>query len=118
MRIVWGRLHLRREQFQLLRFTLFIKDLNRSQPPCLIRTVQFAQMTQCSLTRPIGCAHRLHQRPVGVLLAILRESHDLALAVDAAHPPEHVLERERVVVLHKPFEHLFSPVTTGLRRGS
>jgi hypothetical protein len=29
--------------------------------------------------------------------------------VDAAHPPEHVLERERMIVLHKSFEHLSSP---------
>ena len=71
LRIVWGRLHLRREQFQLLRFTLFIKDLNRSQPPRMIRTVQLAQMTQRSLTRSIGCAHRFHQGPVGVFLAVL-----------------------------------------------
>src|SRR5262249_9838953 len=64
-------LYVRREQFQLLRFPLLVKNLNRSQPPPMVRTVQLAQMTQCSLTRPIGCAHRFHQRPVGVLLAIL-----------------------------------------------
>jgi hypothetical protein len=29
--------------------------------------------------------------------------------MDVAHPPEHVLDGERVVVLHEPFEHLFSP---------
>jgi hypothetical protein len=32
-RIVWWRFHVRWEQFQLLCFTVFIKDLNRSQPP-------------------------------------------------------------------------------------
>jgi hypothetical protein len=26
-----------------------------------------------------------------------------------AHPPKHVLDGERVVVLHEPFEHLSSP---------
>ena len=71
LRIVGWRFHMRREQLQLLRFTLFIKDLNRSQPARMVRTVQFAQMTQRSLTWPIGCADRFHQRPVGVLLAVL-----------------------------------------------
>jgi hypothetical protein len=71
LRIVCRRFDVGREQFQLLRFTLFIKDLNRSQPARLVGAVQFPQMTQCSLTRSIGCAHRFHQRPVGVLLAVL-----------------------------------------------
>jgi hypothetical protein len=30
--------------------------------------------------------------------------------MDRPHPVQDVLKRERVVVLHEPFEHLFSPV--------
>src|ERR1019366_8599601 len=51
--------------------TLFIEDTNRSQPARMVGAVQFTKMTQRPLPRPIGCAHRFHQRPVGVLLAVL-----------------------------------------------
>ncbi len=62
---------MRREQFQLLRLALFIEDLDRLQPARLRRTVQLAQIAQRSLTRTIRRAHRFHQRPIGVVLAVL-----------------------------------------------
>ena len=71
LRIVGRRRHMRREQFQLLRFALFVEDLDRLQPARLRRTVQLAQVAERSLTRTIGRAHRFHQRPVCVILAVL-----------------------------------------------
>ena len=62
---------MRWEQFQLLCLALLIKHLNGSQPAYLIRTIQLAEMAQRPLPRTIGCADRLHQRPVGMLLAVL-----------------------------------------------
>src|SRR5207244_11950203 len=41
------------------------------QPPCLGRSVQLTQIAERSLARTVGCPHRLHQRPIGVILAIL-----------------------------------------------
>jgi hypothetical protein len=61
---------MRGPQFQLLRFPLFVKNLNRLQPSRLIRTVQLAQMAERSLAWTIYCAHRFHQRPIRVLFAV------------------------------------------------
>jgi hypothetical protein len=41
----------------------------------------------------------------GARRAVTGEGDDLGVAVHAAHPLEHQLERQRVVVLHQPFEH-------------
>ena len=38
-------------------------------------------------------------------LALLGQRHDLGLRVDRPHPPEHMRERQREVVLHQSFEH-------------
>ena len=54
LRIVGRRLHMRREQLQLLRFALFIEDLDGFQPARLRRTVQLAQITERLLPRTIG----------------------------------------------------------------
>ena len=62
---------MRGEQFQLLRFALFIEDLNGCQPARLRGTVQLAQVAESFLTRAIRRAHRFHQRPIGVILAVL-----------------------------------------------
>jgi hypothetical protein len=37
--------------------------------------------------------------------AVAREGDDLGVAVHAAHPLQHELQRQRMVVLHQPFEH-------------
>ena len=37
--------------------------------------------------------------------AVAREGDDLGVAVHATHPLQHELQRQRVVVLHQPFEH-------------
>jgi len=71
LRIVLGRSHMRRKQFQLLRIALIVEDLNGLQPARLRRAVQFAQIANRFLTRTVWCAHRLHQRPVRVILAVL-----------------------------------------------
>ena len=70
LRIVRRR-KVRGKQFQLPRFTLIVKDLHRSQPACLPRTVQLTQVAQSLLTRAIRRAHRFHHRPIGVILAVL-----------------------------------------------
>ena len=70
LRIVRRRLHMRRKQFQLLRFGVFVKDLDCLQPARTIRAVQLTQMAKRFLPRTIRRAHRLHQRPIGVLLSI------------------------------------------------
>ena len=36
---------------------------------------------------------------------VVRERHDLGVAVHAPHPLQDELERQRMVVLHQPFEH-------------
>ena len=71
LRIIRRRFHLRREQLQLLRFTLLVENFNRLQPARLRGTVQLAEVAQCFLTRTIGRAHRFHQRPIGVVLTVL-----------------------------------------------
>ena len=50
---------------------LLVEDRNRLLPTRLRRGVQLAQVAQRPLPRPFRRAHRLHQRPVAVLLAIL-----------------------------------------------
>ena len=62
---------MRGKELQLLRFALFIEDLNRRQPARLRRTVQLAQVAERFLTRTIRRAHRFDQRPIGVILAVL-----------------------------------------------
>jgi hypothetical protein len=42
------------KQFQLLRFALFVKDLDGFQPASLRRTVQLAQVAERLLPRPVG----------------------------------------------------------------
>ena len=71
LRVVRRRLHMRGEQFQLLGFALFIEDLNGCQPACLRGAVQLAQVAQSFLTRTDRRAHGFHQRPIGVVLAVL-----------------------------------------------
>jgi len=71
LRIVRRRRHMRGEQLQLLCFALFIEDLNGRQPARLRGTVQLAQVAECLLARTIRCAHRFHQRPIHVILAVL-----------------------------------------------
>jgi hypothetical protein len=71
LRIIWWRRHMRREQLQLLCFALFIENLNGCQPARLRGTVQLAQIAEGFPTRTIRCAHRLDQRPTGVILTVL-----------------------------------------------
>src|ERR1022692_1478279 len=71
LRIVIGRHHMRRKQFQLTRFPLLVEHLNRLQPARLCRTVQLPQIADRPLTRTIRRAYRFHQRPVDMSLAIL-----------------------------------------------
>ena len=71
LRIVVGRRHHRREQFQLPRIALLVENFNRLHPARLRRTVQFTQIAERSLTRTIRRARRFHQRPVRVRLAVL-----------------------------------------------
>jgi hypothetical protein len=72
LRIIGWPCYLRREQLQLLLLTLFVEDFNRLQPAGLRRTVQFAQITECPLTRTIRRTYGFYQRPVTVLLAVFR----------------------------------------------
>ncbi len=62
---------MRREQLQLLRVALLIEDLDGFQPARLRRTVQFAHVAESLLSRAIRRAHRLDQRPIRVILAVL-----------------------------------------------
>ena len=54
LQVVRRRLHMGREQFQLLRFALFIEDLHRSLPARMVGTVEFAKVTQRPLRGPSG----------------------------------------------------------------
>jgi hypothetical protein len=56
---------------QLMRITLFVENLDRLLPARVCRTIQLAQIADRSLTRTIRRAHRFHQRPVRVRLAVL-----------------------------------------------
>ena len=71
LRVVRRRLHMRGEELQLLGFALFIEDLNGCQPARLRGAVQLAQVAQNLLARTIRRAHGFHQRPIGVVLAVL-----------------------------------------------
>ncbi len=71
LRIAGRRLHIGGEQLELLRLTLLIEDLDRFQPACLCRTVQLTEIAEPSLSRSVRRAHRFHQRPVDVILAVL-----------------------------------------------
>src|SRR5882724_12121828 len=62
---------MRRKQFHLLSFALLIEHLHAFQPPRLRRTVQLTQVAQRPLARTAHRSHRLHQRPVDVILTIL-----------------------------------------------
>lgn len=71
LRIIGGRFDMRREQFQLLCFAVLVEHLHGLQPAGLRGTVQSPQITERLLTRTVGRAHRLHQRPVGMVFAVL-----------------------------------------------
>jgi hypothetical protein len=71
LRLVRRRLHMRGQELQLLAFTLFIEDLNGCQPARLRGAVQLAQVAQSLLTWTIRRAYGFHQRPIGVVLAVL-----------------------------------------------
>src|ERR1700675_4585292 len=63
---------MRGKQFQLLGFALLVEHLHAFQPPRLRGTVQLTQAAERSLARTVDRSHRLHQRPVGVLLTVFR----------------------------------------------
>jgi hypothetical protein len=69
---------------------------------------------------PVADAERLQRRaqpvnPSGDLAVrraadpVVAQRDDLAVAVEAAHPLDDVLDRERMVVLHQAFEHVATP---------
>jgi hypothetical protein len=62
---------MRGEEFQLLRFALFIEDLDGGQPARLRGTVPLAQVAERLLPRAIRGAHGFDQRPIGVIFAVL-----------------------------------------------
>jgi hypothetical protein len=62
---------MRWEELQLLCFALFIEDLHSGQPARLRGAVQLAQIAERFLPRAIRCAHRLDQRPIGMIFAVL-----------------------------------------------
>jgi hypothetical protein len=90
LRIIRRRLHLRREQLELLRLALIVEDFYRLQPACLRRAVQFPEIAQCSLPRAVGRTHRFHQRPVRVVFSIL------VAAVRAQKHYRPILSRDRI----------------------
>jgi hypothetical protein len=69
--IVLRRLHVGRKQLQLPALALLVEDFDRLQPARLRRVVQLAQIAQGPLTRTIGGADGLDQRPVSVILSVL-----------------------------------------------
>jgi hypothetical protein len=56
--------------FNCLRLALLVEDFHRLQSARLCRTVQFAQVAPCLLSRTIGSADGFDQRPICMLLAI------------------------------------------------
>ena len=66
-----GRFHLRRKQFQLLGLALLIEDFNRLQPARLRANCSVRPDSTASSAWTIRRAHRFHQRPVAVILAVL-----------------------------------------------
>jgi hypothetical protein len=56
----------------LLRLALLVEDFHRLPPACLCGTVQCAELTKGSLPRTIRRAYGFHERPVDVILAVLR----------------------------------------------
>jgi hypothetical protein len=69
--IVLRRLDIGRKQLQLPALALLIEDFDGLQPARLRRVIQLTQITQGSLARTIGRAHRFHERPIGVILPVL-----------------------------------------------
>jgi hypothetical protein len=59
-----------REQLQLRAFAVLVEDLHRPQPLRLRRRIQFAEITERALPRPVRRARGFHQRPVRMFLAV------------------------------------------------
>jgi hypothetical protein len=71
LRIIVRNFDVRGKQFQLLGFALLVEHLHAFQPPCLRGSIQLPQVAQRPLARAVHRSHRLHQRPVGVILTVL-----------------------------------------------
>ena len=71
---------MRGKKLELLPFALLAEDLNGRQPTRLRGAVQLTQLAESLLTRAIRRAHRFHQRPISVILAVL---------VSAVRPQKH-----------------------------
>jgi hypothetical protein len=69
--IVVRRFDVRWEKLQLLCFAVVVEYLDGLQPASLCRRIQFPQITECLLARTVRSTYGLHQRPVGVVLAVL-----------------------------------------------
>src|SRR6202451_1645320 len=89
LRIIVCYLDMRGKQFQLLGFALLVKDFDAFQPPRLRRSVQLTQVAQRPLARTVPGSHRLHQRPVDMLLTLFRpvvRSQEHLAPIMSSHP--------------------------------